>query len=657
MTVQVGKLTVRTAQGGAARDAGFRVRTESLLRSLELQPPGLPERAILIVRRMELAQVDGSTAQRTRAALADLRRRAARPPAGPVDGSAGAVLFDDQVELLTCLTADLVHGTACARWYWREIIPAVSVEGAGGGAALADTWISRVRWLPASLARLPGPVAHEAVSLLSQPDISRVLRAMLGGFGVGERPLLLPPPGSATSMARGRGPADPPWRRWLPATTLRPHAEALLGVALSLHHAPALVRRPVYAERLAAWWASADEDTCHLALPGESLRPGATPGEASDPGVSPRPGATSGEAVDPGAPPAESPRPGATSEAAPQPGTSARTAPPGAIQSTSSRPGRTNPGAERPAPRSPTPALQTESAAADTTVPITSEPSIPEPAGIPRPGADRLRPGGSTARREVPPEPPGNGDVHDFGTPMPEAEGIATGLASLLFLVNFVVWLDAEEGPPLPTGWALVELLGRHLLGAQLSDCAADPLWGVLAELDGRRPGTLPGVELEAAAPLRLPRAWLRRWPPPDRTYIAHWDSDRLMVRHLEAGFAVADVPCPAHRADEAAAAEAARLEDADVIVDGSVAGAAPTPGRRFGETVGAFVSWLLRARGIAVSSLMSPGLVRVTSTHIDVVLSLEDVDLAVRLAGLDRDPGWVPLLGRIVLFHFLETL
>ena len=284
MTVQVGKLTVRTAQRGAARDAGFRVRSESLLRSLELQPPGLPERAVLIVRRMKLARIDGTSAQRTRDALADLRRRAARPLAGPVEASADAVLFGDEAELLTCLTSDLVHGTARGRWYWQKILPARSAEGAGRAAALAAAWISRVRWLPATLARLPEPVAHEAVSLLSQPDISRVLRAMLGGFGVDERPLLLPPSGSPTSMAGGRGPADPPWRRWLPATTLRPHAEALLGVALSLHHAPALVRRPVYAELLAAWWASADEDTWHIALPGESLRPDATPGEAFDPG-------------------------------------------------------------------------------------------------------------------------------------------------------------------------------------------------------------------------------------------------------------------------------------------------------------------------------------------------------------------------------------
>ena len=244
----------------------------------------------------------------------------------------------------------------------------------------------------------------------------------------------------------------------------------------------------------------------------------------------------------------------------------------------------------------------------------------------------------------------------DFGTTMSRAEGIVTGLASLLFLVNFVVWLDTGEDSPLPTAWALVELLGRHLIGAQLDGFADDPLWDLLAELDGRTPGIPPDVELEAATPLRLPRAWLRRWPSPSQTYVGCWDGERLVIRHPGAGFVVADVPCPAHRLDDVAAAEAALLDDAEVIVAGSVTRTAPTPERRFREAVGAFVSWLLRSRGIAITSLMSPGLVRVTGTHVDVMLSLEDVDLAVRVAGLDRDPGWVPMLGRIVLFHFLEA-
>ena len=145
MTVQVGKLTVRTAQRGAGRDAGFRVRTESRLRSLDLRPPGLPDRAVLVVRRMDLARVDGSTAQRTRAALAGLRQGAPRPAAGPVGASASAVLFGDEVELLACLTADLADGVASRRWYWRAVLPAASAEG---GTALAAAWMSRIRWLP-----------------------------------------------------------------------------------------------------------------------------------------------------------------------------------------------------------------------------------------------------------------------------------------------------------------------------------------------------------------------------------------------------------------------------------------------------------------------------------------------------------------------------
>jgi len=41
------------------------------------------------------------------------------------------------------------------------------------------------------------------------------------------------------------------------------------------------------------------------------------------------------------------------------------------------------------------------------------------------------------------------------------------------------------------------------------------------------------------------------------------------------------------------------------------------------------------------------------TGTHLDVHLDLAKLPLAVRYAGLDRDPGWIPAAGRIVAFHF----
>jgi len=46
-------------------------------------------------------------------------------------------------------------------------------------------------------------------------------------------------------------------------------------------------------------------------------------------------------------------------------------------------------------------------------------------------------------------------------------------------------------------------------------------------------------------------------------------------------------------------------------------------------------------------------GRVCVTETHVDVFLLLAELPIAIRFAGLDRDPGWVPAAGRFIAFHF----
>ena len=42
-----------------------------------------------------------------------------------------------------------------------------------------------------------------------------------------------------------------------------------------------------------------------------------------------------------------------------------------------------------------------------------------------------------------------------------------------------------------------------------------------------------------------------------------------------------------------------------------------------------------------------------VSSMHIDVVMPLESISLPVRLAGLDRDPGWLPGFGRVIKLYY----
>ena len=50
---------------------------------------------------------------------------------------------------------------------------------------------------------------------------------------------------------------------------------------------------------------------------------------------------------------------------------------------------------------------------------------------------------------------------------------------------------------------------------------------------------------------------------------------------------------------------------------------------------------------------LVLPARIYTTSTHIDLVGDINSSSLKIRCSGLDQDPGWLPLYGRVVLFHF----
>jgi hypothetical protein len=39
--------------------------------------------------------------------------------------------------------------------------------------------------------------------------------------------------------------------------------------------------------------------------------------------------------------------------------------------------------------------------------------------------------------------------------------------------------------------------------------------------------------------------------------------------------------------------------------------------------------------------------------THVDVMFSLAELPVEVRLSGLDRDPGWVPSADHLIAFHY----
>ncbi len=44
---------------------------------------------------------------------------------------------------------------------------------------------------------------------------------------------------------------------------------------------------------------------------------------------------------------------------------------------------------------------------------------------------------------------------------------------------------------------------------------------------------------------------------------------------------------------------------------------------------------------------------IALTTTHLDISLSLAALPIELRMAGLDRNPGWVPAAGHYITFYF----
>ena len=87
----------------------------------------------------------------------------------------------------------------------------------------------------------------------------------------------------------------------------------------------------------------------------------------------------------------------------------------------------------------------------------------------------------------------------------------------------------------------------------------------------------------------------------------------------------------------------------------------------RSGSSLEQWLDWIMpyvrvrlcRALGIADASDPGRALgaqrasILLTGVHLDIFFALSEHPLEIRLAGLDRDPGWVPAAGRFVRFHY----
>jgi hypothetical protein len=270
-------------------------------------------------------------------------------------------------------------------------------------------------------------------------------------------------------------------------------------------------------------------------------------------------------------------------------------------------------------------------------------------------------------------------------------EGVGTRLGGILYLINLMGHLDLpacfEETWGLASqvgSWGVLEVLGRALLTRPGHDLVGDAIWQALAELDGREAGAWPGHAFRGSDTFRLPAAWLARL---DAAGDAAWywatDGRRLRLWSPQ-GYLLVDRLCSGGASEaRAQAGKERRAYRADAGSKGttSLDLIRRSPDQAPLDSVSGplvrglspdLIGWLARVLpylrfrlrralnpadeapwNLARALLFVPGRLYVTSSHVDLVMDLDDVSLPVRLAGLDLDPGWLPAFGRVVQFHF----
>ncbi len=680
---------VRVRVHGATDGARARRCLESALAELSFAGLGLPPRALLMVKRLappvalRPAEADGALAL-GRAAQAELEhqaRRAVRPWHVPWVAEE-AVLFADEAELAACLIRDWLRGGLNGSWWaravldgqpppawWRrdllprgDLLPPVIAHLAAQGEALA--WVAHLDHNASATAARAVAVAHGLTAWL--PD------AGLGSVGLEKPPDQSPHQDTTVIDKTGRELV-----RIIPevlAATGGAPARRLIALALGLQRAPGWVRG----------------DQVPLALESLARRDpefGRSDGTIRGRSTAARIAASSA-ATNPGLQACASAedRVLATDCAAVRVSVPDTPANQTVVRAPLATPGRPQPSIRVCAP------IQGDSGAArgpelDRREPDDGAPatvygvlprSEPGPAEGAAPVPTSLSPGPPIVQRSLfssaaapsPTAPSADPDVAP-------ALAIVTAYGGLFYLLNpaLALGLYGDFTQPLKPGialspWDWLALIGRTWFGRPI---VRDPVWGLLARLAGRRAGQAPG---SGFAP---PRDWLvsSDWPAPwglAQPLEVQVRGSRLRLRH-PAGFLLADLPRVPGLAPLAQARDLCgrwpALGEARCGVRPLARpnkNASPTPcvatNRALARWMGRLLPYLNARLALALGAAdprrvpalvcRHQALVYCSATALDLHLSLEELPIELRIAGLDRDPGWIPAADRSVAFHFV---
>jgi len=689
----------------------IKLRVSHLVGSVDFEPAGMAPAATLIVRHMRdpIPRALWSDAQAVmpsrqwehaaRLRMSEIARTAVRPSYGAIPSAANAVLFADEAELLACFTRDLLSGAAYSRWWWRALLRTLPGSAI---ANLMEAWRRNIKFVPAALTLLAS--TGEAVPVLrsiSSGDAWTILADIACAFDLefvsrAEQPweVSLAKQGVTEGAASEEQIADviadvdhgwslpysaTPWRELLPDSEvpeeIGPERSALLAVALLLGRKPRTVRTREFCGSFVSWWRIT---RLHKTVGYSAARSSVTM-QNERPDVQ-QEGPSSEAARDAQEP--ESGRATANSQRhqafAPENSSqsidTSKSQDPFGIEETSQSADDLDfhaglDGAER------------KLWGTQSSTPATDGSLGSDLEALTRAVDDKFMtsaaPEGALGVASIPGTPGSRASAQRLSE---AGEPIRTQLGGILFLINLLTTLrlpqslEAHSGCELGLGsWELLELIARCLLTPKRAHLLDDPMWSVLALIDGRPEEQRAGDCFASASFYRIPGSWIpnggeRGSPNQFGIRLSHrtleiWNS--LGFVHLQRNFAQS--PSRAQIENEIAGLNPEK--NFSICRAPSQPRGARTTGLKIGSPLQEFLSFLMpfiRWRlgdGLGISGfhhadltslvLLRPGHIWMTPTHVDLKMDLAQAASIVRRAGLDADPGWVPELGRVIKFHF----
>ncbi len=635
-TAMLGRVVAR---GAGADGLQARRRLEHALGQVDWAPQGLPANAILFVKRMTVVDAPAFAANASRAL--QLCADGARRPWLHADAAAAdAIVFADATEMAACLVRDWLRGVAAERWWWRE-----ALRGLGAALWLRREVLARgevlvpvaMRLIEATGTTSPGgAVLVEWFSRLDNVEAQDASAALERAFALVHVPeIALPADGKPGWRVGGEtaGPEEEQSRELEAGDESALHqlittVPELLGTALNLPQrrlfaqVMALMRSPSWARTPQLARALSRIEFAELLAPnvGEA---------AADTNAVGKTASSAANQVDfKGMELRRAKRiarrqtriPGTSADANAQP-------PPPKLPALNG----TEPFGEASwAPARPELTVVGES------TPIIAERVVP-----------------TLASATV--------------LPMPARE-VHTEFGGIFYLLNAALALGLYGDFTMPRApgialspWDWLALVGERWFGPAF---ARDPVGPLLAALAGRRPSERPGKDFAAPALWAIDPAWLGPWGQVETVSVQATRS-RLILRH-PAGFILFDVP---RNADVRPLMQARHLCAAQHSLRHAVPSHSrpaharlPRPGRArwlacmLGYLHARLALTLGTEPGDDVPSLVCRHDARITTGagEVDVALQLADLPLAIRIAGLDRDPGWIPAAGRAITFQFV---